>query len=196
MASFTAVERAFLAKSGRDAHYDGERIPVIEVQNVYELGQLVAVAFLEWVQANPAGVVALPTGRTPEYFIKTLDRFRTHWSEPALVAELTALGFSPGPAFPTTSGLSFVMLDEFFPMPAAHRNAFCNYVSTYYTQPMGIPADRVLHFDLAAQGVLSPAELAETFKGADVDLSLLQRAAQGPVEERRKDVLGRVQVCL
>jgi len=57
-------------------------------------------------------VVALPTGRTPEYFIKTLERYRMHWNEPALVNELTALGYSPTDAFPDFSKLTFAMLDE------------------------------------------------------------------------------------
>ena len=62
---WTSVEKAFIGKSGRKESYKGEQIPVVEVQNVYELGQLVAVAFLEWVSENPSGVIALPTGRTP-----------------------------------------------------------------------------------------------------------------------------------
>ena len=43
-------------------------------------GKIVSLRFLEWVRANPTGVVALPTGRTPEFFIKTLDRYKTHWN--------------------------------------------------------------------------------------------------------------------
>lgn len=45
-------------------------------------GKIVSLRFLEWVRANPTGVVALPTGRTPEFFIKTLDRYKTHWHTP------------------------------------------------------------------------------------------------------------------
>ena len=69
---WSTVERCFLAKSGKKCTYDGEKVATIEVQNIYELGRLVALRFLEWVRDNPSGVVALPTGRTPEYFIKTL----------------------------------------------------------------------------------------------------------------------------
>ena len=49
---WTPVERAFLAKSGRDESYAGEHAKIVEVMNVYELGQIVAVAFLEWVKAE------------------------------------------------------------------------------------------------------------------------------------------------
>ena len=190
---WTAVERAFLAKSGRDESYAGEHVKIVEVMNVYELGQIVAVAFLEWVQANPKGVIALPTGRTPEYFIKTLDRFRANWGKPELVAELKSLGFAPGASFPATSELTFVMLDEFFPMSPDHRNAFCNYIHSYYVGPMGIPPERVLSFDLVKQGALTLPELEETFAGIDVDLTLLTRAAESPRESACKAVLQKVQ---
>ena len=189
---WSAVERAFLTKSGRDAEYPGEKIKIVEVMNVYELGQLVAISFLEWVQKNPTGVIALPTGRTPEYFIKTLDRYRANWGKQDLVAELRALGFEPGPTFPQTSQLTFVMLDEFFPMPPDHRNAFCNYINSYYVTPMGIPPERVLTFDLVRQGVLTKPELEETFAARDVDLTLLSREPTNAVETKCEEVLGKV----
>lgn len=61
-------------------------MPTIEVLNIYELGKIVSLRFLEWVQANPTGVVALPTGRTPEFFIKTLDRYKSNWTTPEVQA--------------------------------------------------------------------------------------------------------------
>ena len=193
MTSWTAVENAFLAKSGRKPSYEGEKIPIIEVQNVYELGQLVAISFLEWVTANPRGVIALPTGRTPEYFIKTLERFRNTWGAPALVSELTALGFKPGPTFPDTSKVSFAMLDEFFPMDTNHRNSFCNYVRNFYVSPLGIPESNVMDFDLVGRGVITEAEL-NAFKFVDVDLSLLTREAKSPEEKERAAILSKVQM--
>ena len=101
-------------------------------------GQLVAISFLEWCTANPCGLVALPTGRTPEYFIKTLERYRVQWGEAGLVNELTALGYSPSDTFPDLSKLTFVMLDEFFPISTEHRNSFCNYIRSFYIGPLGI----------------------------------------------------------
>ena len=195
MEAWSPVERAFLAKSGRDESYPGEKLRSVEVMNVYELGVIVSLSFMEWVLENPTGVVALPTGRTPEYFIKTLERFREQWGTPSLVAELRALGFEPGLHFPPTSQLTFVMLDEFFPMPAAHRNSFTQYIHTFYVSPLAIPAANVLHFDLVAAGILSAEELEGTFAGIDVELGLLQRetASLTPVEAARQAVLRRVQ---
>ena len=45
-------------------------IPFVIVKNFPELGMLTALRFLEWVSENPEGTVSLPTGKTPEYFIK------------------------------------------------------------------------------------------------------------------------------
>ena len=72
MPVWTSVEKSFLALAGDDAasSYNSEHVPVVKVQNVYELGKIVALSFLEWITANPDGVISLPTGKTPEYFIK------------------------------------------------------------------------------------------------------------------------------
>ena len=35
MSSFTEIEQAFIAKSGRSDAYPGERSPIVEVNNVY-----------------------------------------------------------------------------------------------------------------------------------------------------------------
>ena len=189
---WTSVEKAFIGKSGRKESYKGEQIPVVEVQNVYELGQLVAVAFLEWVSENPSGVIALPTGRTPEYFIKTIERYRSSWGAANLVKELQDLGYTPGPTFPDTSKLMFVMLDEFFPMSTTHRNSFCNYIRHFYVGPLGVPAENVIDFDLVARGIITAKEM-KTFDGIDVDLSLLTREAKTPQESASKAVLMKVQ---
>ena len=171
--SFTQVEHAFLSKSGRANEYEGERSPIVEVNNVYELGQLVAISFLEWCTANPTGVIALPTGKTPEYFIKTLDRFRDSWGTETLITELTALGFTPGASFPDTSQLTFVMLDEFFPISPEHSKSFCNYIRNYYCKPLGIGDSQILDFDLLKRGVVTKDEL-NLFSDIPVDLSLLE----------------------
>ena len=149
--SWSNVEKCFLLKSGKKSTYDGEKVATIEVQNIYELGRLVALRFLEWVRDNPKGVVALPTGRTPEYFIKTLDLLKNNWNEPIMQQSLREEGYivdDKSSLFPDMNSLKFVMLDEFFPMFPTYRNSFCNYVNLFYIEPMGIPKENVLSFDL------------------------------------------------
>ena len=171
MSSWSSVESAFLAKSGRQEKYEGEKIPIVEVLNIYELGKIVALNFMEWAQQHPTGVVALPTGRTPEYFIKTLSRYRSMWNDPAVMAEIRSNGYSHE-HFPDTSGLRFVMLDEFFPILPSHRNAFCSYIKSYYLPLLDVAPENVLDFDLLARKVLTLDEI-NVFRDIPVDISLL-----------------------
>lgn len=187
------VEKICLSKSGRTScKYIGENIPTLEVQNIYELGRLVALRFIEWVIENPTGVVALPTGRTPEFFIKTLAHLKENWSEPSIQQGINESGIIGCDSFPDMSGLTFVMLDEFFPMLPTHRNSFCNYIEMFYTSVMGIQRENIYKFDLIAQNIVSLEEL-EDFSKIDVDLTLLTRDGINEDELRRKNVLERVQ---
>ena len=171
------VEQVFLHDSGLSMRYAPvEKVTSIQVENVYELGKLVSLRFLEWALDHPEGVIALPTGRTPEYFIKTMERLKETWREQQTQAELLKYGFPETSLaeFPMLSGLTFVMLDEFFPMSPKHRNSFCNYIELFYTSMMDINPQKVLKFDLVAAGVLTEAEI-NMFSDIDVDLSLLSR---------------------
>lgn len=58
---------------------DSCRIRTLVADNYIVLGQLTALRFIEWVSLNPGGVVALPTGKTPEFFIKWLEYYRDNW---------------------------------------------------------------------------------------------------------------------
>ena len=107
------VEKCFINKSNRQDIYNNEKIACIEVQNIYELGRLVALRFLEWVRDNPNGIIALPTGRTPEYFIKTLDLFKKNWNDESMQQSLKDDGYlidGKSNVFPDMKSLRFVML--------------------------------------------------------------------------------------
>ena len=78
----TAVEECALVASPFAALYPpAEKIRTIVVDNFPALGKLAAMRFLEWVQAHPGGVISLPTGKTPEHFIKWVTHLLTHWNE-------------------------------------------------------------------------------------------------------------------
>lgn len=188
---WTPVEQSFLERSNRKSSYEGERAPVVEVLNVYELGKIVALTFLEWVQAHPKGVIALPTGKTPEYFIKTLEKYKNNWENPQIREEVRSYGFHFD-AFPPTQDLTFVMLDEFFPMLPTHRNSFCNYVRTFYISLLGIKEENIHTFDLLQAEVLTLEEMA-VFDGIDVDLTLLSRDPVDSSEVQKKAILLKVQ---
>jgi len=192
--SFSSVEKGFLAKSGRKDSYDGEHIATVEVENVYDLGEVVTLRFMEWCMENPTGVIALPTGRTPEFFIKTLEKYRKGWKDPGIKGGAKALGYSYD-TLPDTSGLSFVMLDEFFPMLPTHRNSFSKYIRNFYVKPLGIKEENVYTFDLLEHKILTSEELTYLVDIPVIDLGLMKRRDDPTLtEEERKiqDILYRV----
>jgi 6-phosphogluconolactonase/glucosamine-6-phosphate isomerase/deaminase len=182
------VEKEFLARSGLPWEYPGETMPALEVDNIYSLGQIVSQRFMEWVIENPTGVVALPTGRTPEFFIKTLEKYKLHWDSDEVSDEIRHCNIVD---FPDTSKLKFVMLDEFFPMASSHRNSFCRYIQKYYVSLLGILPENVLSFDLVSEGIVTPEELA-SFEDPDIDLTLLDREPVNAAESNHKKILTKV----
>ena len=147
----TPVEQNFLHASKRHFQYNHERVPSIEVPNSMELGKLTALRFLEWLSANPDGVVALPTGKSPEFFIKFLGHYKAHWKESHIQKELHSYGITSA-TFPDTTQLKFVQLDEFFPIDPAHENSFYTYVNRYYLPLLGIKPKNAL--------LINPAQIS------------------------------------
>jgi glucosamine-6-phosphate deaminase len=184
---WSPVEKCFLEKSELPS-FPNEAIKTIEVSNVYELGKLISLRFLEWVLVNPKGVVALPTGRTPEFFIKTLENYKCNWHDEPIQQEVKSFGLSNPEVFPDTSGLHFVMLDEFFPMTSSHRNSFCRYIRTYYIGLLGISPENVSTFDFIQEKIVTEQEML-LFDQPDVDITLCHREAASEKEVAQKAVL-------
>ncbi|HJM34673.1 MAG TPA: hypothetical protein QF697_08890, partial [Candidatus Marinimicrobia bacterium] len=65
---FSSIESRFISRS--DIQTTSTAVPYIIVDTYPNLGLLTALRFLEWSAENPQGLVSLPTGKTPEYFIK------------------------------------------------------------------------------------------------------------------------------
>jgi glucosamine-6-phosphate deaminase len=118
------VESEYLSRSGYTAQTG--RIPYIVVDNFPELGLLTAKRFLEWVGENPNGVISLPTGKTPEHFI--------NWTK-KLLQEKGA---------PSLRGLTFVQMDDFYPINPNQHNSFCHYVKEYYIKGLGLDPAKAL----------------------------------------------------
>lgn len=64
---FSKVELSFNNESKQTNK--STQIPYITVDSFPKLGLLTALRFIEWVSQNPKGVISLPTGKTPEFFI-------------------------------------------------------------------------------------------------------------------------------
>jgi glucosamine-6-phosphate deaminase len=111
------------------------KIPTITVDNYVALGQLTALRFLEWVCHNPGGVVALPTGKTPEFFIKWLQHYIQNWDKESKDGILEKVGLSGKK--PDFKSLHFFQLDEFFPINPEHERSFTHFVKKFYLDVMG-----------------------------------------------------------
>lgn len=183
------VEQRALERSGYDLCYPPrERVPSILVDSFPALGRLTAARFLEWVQDHPEGVVALPTGKTPEYFIKYVLHYLRSWECKDTSAALEELGVDVARK-PVLKGLRFVQIDEFYPIDSKQRNSFYYYVNKYYLKGLGLKRDRALLIDPNRIGLPSGASLRDVFPEMHVDLSLRNRHPKTLLEHRQQDVL-------
>ena len=108
------VERAALKESAFDFQYlPEEKLPAIVVDNIPALGRLAALRFIEWAQGNPGGVISLPTGKTPEYFIKWMQWILGNWDTKGVQDSLPEMSCLRETG---SKSLYYVQIDEFYPM--------------------------------------------------------------------------------
>lgn len=190
------VEQIALSKSGFDAIYEPvEKIPVIIVDNFPALGKLTAMRFLEWVQQHPEGVISLPTGKTPEHFIKWVQYYLHHWDEKDTQQELDQWGVNPQKK-PEMRGLRFVQIDEFYPINPLQYNSFYHYIKNFYIKGFGLDPSKAMLIDTYRIGVPEDMSLEEVFPDEKVDLSLRTRQPANKLEEIQKNVIAAVdQYC-
>jgi glucosamine-6-phosphate deaminase len=183
------VELLALAHSGQKLIYPPtEKVGAIVVDNFPALGKLTAFRFIEWVQQNPGGVVSLPTGKTPEHFIKWIKYFLRHWSEPKVQKELEAGGVDPS-VKPDMKSLHFVQIDEFYPIHSQQQNSFYYYVKMFYLQSFGLDPEKALLIDCSQIGLPEGMDLDEVWPEKVVDLSLRYRHGKNAQERLQKHVL-------
>lgn len=164
-------------------------IQTLTVDNYIVLGQLIALRFLEWSGLNPGGVVALPTGKTPEFFIKWLQYYLDNWEEESKNGIIAKLGIQK----PDFKSLHFFQLDEFFPINPEHERSFRYFVKKYYIDVLGFDPNKThlintYFLNEEERQMLGGANnLGEVFVDGIVDLSLRIRPAttkQGQFQQR------------
>ena len=186
------VEQTALHKSDAELYYrPDEKLGVIVVDSFPELGTLTAARFLEWTQSNPAGVISLPTGKTPEFFIKEVRRFLSSWSSRETASELESLGIDPVTK-PETCDLRFVQIDEFYPINPRHQNSFYYYVNRYYVEGFGLDPDRGLFIRCDEIGIPDGESLESIWGDGGADLSLRYRHPRGRREQLQQRVIREV----
>ena len=140
----TVVERKAVGASPfAEIYPPTEKINTIVVENFPALGKLAAMRFIEWAQDHPDGVISLPTGKTPEHFIRWVQRLSAHWDEPEIRRELEQAGVDSGRK-PDLASLHFVQSDEFYPIGSAQENSFHSYVNRFYINGFGLDRERAL----------------------------------------------------
>ncbi len=186
----SSVEQRALARSGFDQlrYPPTEKIGVLVVDNFPDLGRITALRFLEWVQEHPEGVISLPTGKTPEYFIKWTIHFLKTWNEPETRKTLEAFGLDPARK-PDLRGLTFVQIDEFYPIDPQQPNSFYYYVQRFYIRGFGLDPQRALLIDATKIGLPRGLTLQEVWPNFEVDLSLRFRQPRSRLEHLQKQVL-------
>lgn len=98
------------------------------VKTPVDMAQAVVNKFMKFVTDNPRGVVSLPTGKTPEYFIGLVKKQRL------------------------PPNLRFVQIDEFYPIAYNHPRSFYSYIQKYYINDLGIQPSLMMKW--SEQGIL------------------------------------------
>ncbi len=189
----SAVEKLFREA---DVYYEENtplrKIQTITVDNYIVLGQLTALRFLEWVCHNPGGVVALPTGKTPEFFIRWMQHYTQNWDKESKGGILEKVGLAGKK--PDFKSLHFFQLDEFFPINPEHERSFMYFVKRFYLDALGFdPAKARLintyHLNPEQQRLLGGIRSLEELFANGIDLSLRIKKPTVEIEKKRQKAI-------
>jgi len=182
----STIEKKFLRQS--DYLQQTTKIPYIVVNNFPKLGLLTSLRFLEWVTANPEGVISLPTGKTPEFFIKWTKHILENWSDKKLekIRKDNGLEINQKPDF---SQLQFVQIDEFYPINPEQHNSFYNYVHRFYISGFGLDTRNGLFMNCDKIPRTKGQSLFEIFPDQKVDLSLRYREPKSEIEQNQQETI-------
>lgn len=192
LAELTAVERVALQASPFQPLYSPrEKINTIVVANFPALGKLAAMRFIEWVQHNPGGVISLPTGKTPEHFIKWVTYLLANWMQREVQSELEKNGLDPA-RMPEMKSLHFVQIDEFYPINPAQHNSFFYYVNKFYLQGFGLDPQKALLIDCSKIGLAPHETLSTIWPDDEVNLGLRYKQGKNAAERQQQRVLQKI----
>jgi glucosamine-6-phosphate deaminase len=177
--NLSSVERSFFNISKTEKI--STRIPYITVENFPLLGLFTALRFIEWVSENPSGVISLPTGKTPEYFIKWTKRIVDNWNDNQIKDLRKNYGLNAS-VRPDLSKLQFVQIDEFYPISSNQHNSFYHYVNEYYIKGFGLNPKNALLINSDTIPLPGNKHFSEIFPDNRVDLSLRYREAKSSFE--------------
>lgn len=178
------VEKCFLKESGVEKI--STLIPYLQVANFPKLGLLTACRFLEWAASNPQGVISLPTGKTPEFFIKWTQFLLENWDNKKgkEVREKYGLGATKKPVL---SELTFVQIDEFYPISSSQKNSFFDYVNKFYIDGFGLSREKAILINSDEIPLAQGLHFSKVFPDLKVDLSLRFREPKNELEKLQQE---------
>lgn len=174
------VEKSFLQESGVEKI--STLIPYLQVDNFPKLGLLTACRFLEWAAENPEGVISLPTGKTPEFFIKWTQFLLENWDNKRGKDVRGKYGLE-NTKKPVLKDLTFVQIDEFYPISSKQNNSFYDYVNKFYIQGFGLSKEKAILINSDEIPLASGLHFKEVFPDLKVDLTLRFRDPQNDLEK-------------
>ncbi|WP_200979462.1 PIG-L family deacetylase [Echinicola sp. 20G] len=178
------VEECFLKESG--VKEINTLIPYLTVDNFPKLGLMTACRFLEWASNNPDGVISLPTGKTPEFFIKWTQFLLENWDSKKGKAIRDQYGLT-NTKKPVLNGLHFVQIDEFYPIKSSQKNSFYHYVNKFYIDGFGLDPEKALLINSDEIPLAEGKHFTEIFPDYKVDLSLRFREATNKLEKLQQE---------
>ncbi len=184
MKLFSPVELHFISQQGNEQQ--NSHIPYVVVDNFPRLGLITALRFLEWVHDNPEGVISLPTGKTPEYFIRWTRYLLKNWDNKKGEKVLDEYGLQLS-SKPDLSRLHFVQIDEFYPINPRQENSFYNYVNKFYIKGFGLDPANAMLINAEEISLYDNKTYEEIFPDLKVDLSLRYREAKTQQEHFQKN---------
>ncbi len=190
------VEEIVLKKTGQQIIYrPTEKINTLIVDNFPALGKLTALRFLEWAQENEGWTISLPTGKTPEHFIKWLTLLLNSWNTKKTRQLLEENGVNPAKK-PDMKSFHFIQIDEFYPISSTQHNSFFYYVNKYYIRGLGLDPKKALLINPNTIGIDPEFTLEDIWPDHTVNLNLRTQYPRTLLEKRQKNVLAAVdQFC-
>lgn len=154
-----------------------------------DLGRVTAAHFVRQIQTKPDSVVSLPTGKTPEYFIKWTMRILEHWD----TQEINTLRkeFELSDTRPSMHLVRFVQIDEFFPTHPSQENSFNHFVREHYIKGFGLDESKCVLMDTS-----SFAGWADFPNGVDLEILMKDEQELDGNQICQRQILARVdQYC-
>ena len=162
------------------------KIPYIKVSNYPDLGLITSLRFLEWAFENPEGVISLPTGKTPEYFIKWTHYILNNWASDKVISIRSNYGLSSKNK-PDLSKLHFIQIDEFYPLDPSQHNSFSKYVKKYYLEGFNISEEKTLLINANDIPIYNNQHWNKIFPDGLIDLGLRHTDPSTDLQKKQQE---------